>query len=58
MNNVLHVTHVRPTASEQEVVALTTALLTLWPERQENRAIQTDQAWRFSRRTWKGQSHL
>jgi len=47
------VTQVRPSASEEEVVAITSALQSLWPVPTQRRTTEVNDQWRFSRRTWR-----
>ena len=46
------VSQVRPSANEEEVVAITSALQSLWPTPTRRRVVQVNDQWRFSRRTW------
>jgi len=46
------VTQVRPSANEEEVVAITSALQSLWPRPTPRRTVEVNDQWRFSRRPW------
>jgi len=50
VNENFAVTSVRPQPSEDELVAITSALPTLWPAPQPSRRVDDDRAWRFSGR--------
>jgi len=52
VNETIVITAVRPHATEEEVAALTTALQSLWPQPRQQRVVETNQTWRFSRRRW------
>jgi hypothetical protein len=45
---------IRPDASESELIAITTAMLALWPRSQAARQLTRNDSWRFSRREWFG----
>jgi aspartokinase-like uncharacterized kinase len=44
---------IRPTATEDEVAAIASALAVLWPSEQLLRRTQRDVSWRFSSRSLK-----
>lgn len=48
----LRVIQIRPTATAEEVVVLTSALQALWPTPTSVREVKVDESWRFSRRIW------
>jgi hypothetical protein len=50
VNEHVVVTSVRPQPSDDELVAITSALPMLWPARQPSRRVDGDRAWRFSGR--------
>ena len=50
MNENIAVTSVRPQPSDDELVAITSALPMLWPVPQPSRRVEDDRAWRFSGR--------
>jgi len=50
VNENFAVTSVLPQPSEDELVAITSALPTLWPAQQPSRRVDDDRAWRFSGR--------
>jgi len=52
VNETIAVTNVRPQPSDDELVAITSALPMLWPVPQPSRRVDDDCAWRFSRRNW------
>jgi hypothetical protein len=51
VNENIAVTSVRPQPSDDELVAITSALPMLWPVPQPSRRIEDDRAWRFSGRS-------
>lgn len=53
MNERFVISRIQPVATEEEVVAVSTAMQTLWPERQQRRQVIVSQEWRFSRRRWR-----
>jgi hypothetical protein len=50
MNEQVQVIAVRPTASDEEVAAITGAMTALWPKPEPLRRTPRDSAWRFSGR--------
>ena len=50
MNAEFKITQIRPTASEEEVAALSLAMSVLWPATQSHRALSRNMNWRFSGR--------
>jgi len=54
VNEQLVVTNVHPLASAAEIVAITTAISSLWPKPQPRRSTEVHRAWRFSRRRFFG----
>jgi hypothetical protein len=50
MNEQVQVIAVRPTASDEEVAAITGAMTALWPKPEPSRRALRDSAWRFSGR--------
>ena len=53
MNEQVQVISVRPTASDQEVAAITAAVTALWPKPDSSRRTSRDGTWRFSGRRMK-----
>jgi len=47
------VCQVRPSANEEEVVAITSALQSLWPTPTRRRVVEVDDQWRFGGRRHK-----
>jgi len=50
VNENIAVTSVRPQPSDDELVAIASALPMLWPVPQPSRRVEEDRAWRFSGR--------
>jgi len=50
MTSQMVITAVRPSASDEEVAAITIALTEMWPQRQTRRLSRPDVGWRFGRR--------
>jgi len=50
VNEQIVVTHIRPLASDEEVVVITKALAALWPKPTMSRVITLQSSWRFSGR--------
>lgn len=50
--DTVRVSAVRPTATDEELVAITSAMVALWPAPHPPRRADTDRRWRFSGRRW------
>ncbi|NBY57071.1 MAG: hypothetical protein EBQ57_01825 [Actinobacteria bacterium] len=50
MNEYVRLISVRPLASDEEVAAISAAIVTLWPTPEPTRHTSRDSTWRFSGR--------
>lgn len=53
MNGDIQVISVRPTSTDNELIAIVSAIQQLWPTPQHRRHVEPDTSWRFSARGWR-----
>ena len=47
-----HISSMRPEATDEELVAISTGLVAIWPKSKSQRNHDSNEKWRFSRRRW------